>query len=137
MISLHPWHTARYAAYLAIELVKGAGAIAADVATPGSKLAPAIIEFPLRCSTDLEITWLASSITVTPGTLVVGTASATEDHPATLFVHVMYAKSREQVLADLRDMESRLLRATRGRRADEVPMAPGPNPIGHDRRGRT
>lgn len=136
MMYLHPWHTARYAAFIAVELVKGATMIAADVMTPGSKLKPAIIEFPLRCSTDLEITWMASSITVTPGTLVVGTASATEDHPPTLFVHVMYADSREQVLTDLRDMESRLLRATRGRRADEIPMAPGADPIGQDGRGR-
>lgn len=116
---IHPWYAVRYVGYIAVELFLGAWQIARDVFTPGRALRPAIVELPLRCATDLEITWMASSITITPGTLVVGTAAAHGDRPASLFVHAMYAESREQVLADLRDMESRLLRVTRGRRADE------------------
>lgn len=116
---IHPWHAVRYVGFIAVELVKGASAIAVDVLTPGEGTSPAIVELPLRCESDLEITVMASSITITPGTLVLGTAAARGDRPATLLVHAMYARSREEVVADLRDMESRLLRATRGRRADE------------------
>ena len=34
--------------------------------------------------------------------------------PATFFVHVALGGTRTEILRDLRDMESRLLRATRG-----------------------
>lgn len=83
---------------------------------------PAIVELPLRCRTDGEIAAMASSITITPGTLVLGTAAGTPDTPPTLFVHALFGGTREQILDDLRDMETRLLRATRGpRRLQEDP----------------
>ncbi|MCB1255049.1 MAG: Na+/H+ antiporter subunit E [Austwickia sp.] len=75
---------------------------------------PAIVEFPLRCRSDLEISVLASSITITPGTMVLGIATAQGETPATFFVHVALGGTRTEILRDLRDMESRLLRATRG-----------------------
>jgi multicomponent Na+:H+ antiporter subunit E len=82
------------------------------------------VEFPLRCRTDLQITALSASITITPGTLVLGTAEAREGTPPTLFVHALFAPDRESVLADLRDMETRLLRAA-GAPADVRPEPSG------------
>ena len=41
---------------------------------------PAIVEFPLRCRSDLEISVLASSITITPGTMVLGIATVSYTH---------------------------------------------------------
>ncbi len=111
---LHPLSTIRYAGFIAWEVVTGTATVAIDAFTPGKKATPMIVEYPLRCSTDAEITIMASSITITPGTITVGIAPALDHAPASLFVHSMYSGSREELLAELHVMESKLLRATRG-----------------------
>lgn len=111
---IRPWSTLRYAVWITAEIVSGAVRIArTDLRGPGD-LSPAVLELPLRCRTDLEITLMASSITITPGTLTVGIAPGAPDRPATLFVHALYAADPDAVRAGLRDMEDRLLRMTRG-----------------------
>ncbi len=111
------WHAVTYVLFVLVELVRGSLTLARDVLTPGLAVTPAVVELPLRCVSDVEISLLASSITITPGTLVVGTAAAQGSTPATLFVHCLYARDLPETVAGLRDMEDRLLRATRGRRA--------------------
>lgn len=111
---IHPVHALSYFVFITREIVSGALVLAADVLTPGSKVTPMIVEYPLECSTDSEITLMASSITITPGTLTVGIAPAGEHTPPTLYVHSMYAPDRAATMAGLRDMEQRLLRMTRG-----------------------
>jgi len=81
---------------------------------------PMIVELPMRCATDLEVTLFASSITITPGTLVTAIAAGTSTTPPVIFVHALFEKSEESALDGLIDMESRLLSMTRGR-------APGPH----------
>ncbi len=108
------WYALTYLAFIAVEVVRGSWRIARSTVRRDTRLRPSIVELPLRCRTDLEITAMASSITITPGTLVVGTAAATESAPPTLFVHSLFG-SRAEVLDGLHDMECRLLRATRGR----------------------
>lgn len=76
---------------------------------------PMIVEVPLRCRTDLEVTLFASSITITPGTLVTAIAAGTATTPPVLFVHALFEDSEEAALEGLYDMESRLLAMTRGR----------------------
>lgn len=112
---IHPVHTLSYAGYLTWEVVVGALVVARDAFTPGRGTTPMIVELPLACDTDLEITLMASSITITPGTLTLGIAPAGDDQPATLYVHSMYTAERADTIASLRDMERRLLRVTRGR----------------------
>ena len=111
-------HLLAYIGYIVIEILKGSWDVVRDTITPGVGSTPSIVEMPLRCRTDLEVTALASSITITPGTLVVGTAYAGEgdEEPPVLFVHSLYGSGREDVLDGLRDMERRLLLVTRGRR---------------------
>ncbi|MBE9403342.1 Na+/H+ antiporter subunit E [Brachybacterium sp. p3-SID1565] len=109
------WYGLTYVLWIVVEIVKGSMDVAKGAYSRGTKSSPAIVEFPLRCTTDAEIIAMASSITITPGTLVVGTAHGTEAEHPSLFVHALFAESREQVLADLTDMEDRLLRVTRGR----------------------
>lgn len=108
------WHLLSYLLFIGREVLKGSWLIASDALTPGHDATPAIVELPLRCRSDLEVTAMASSITITPGTLVVGTASAADEGDTpTLFVHSLYGRSRAEILDGLRDMESRLLRVTR------------------------
>lgn len=125
-------HLLSYVAFILAEVVKGSWHVARDALTPGLDSTPAIVELPLRCRSDLEITAMASSITITPGTLVLGTAAAQGDDPPTLFVHSLYEPDRAQLIAGLRDMESRLLRVTRGRgqgrTSDATPSEAGEGP---------
>ena len=106
--------TLAFVLFVLREVVAGSARVTLAALGPPGRSRPAVVEFPLRCRSDLEVTALASAITITPGTLVLGTASALGDEPPTLFVHDLFSGGREAALAGLRDMESRLLRATRG-----------------------
>ncbi|GHD04910.1 Na+/H+ antiporter subunit E [Zhihengliuella salsuginis] len=122
---LHPWNTVRYGAYIIREILVGTGHTARFALAGRSSGALAIVEYQLRCATDLEITWFASSITITPGTLVVGMAPGASGSPATLFVHSMFDNDRDSVVDGLREMEDGLLRMTRGKSADLEPRTGG------------
>lgn len=111
---INPLRVAAFASWLTVQIVKGAVDVAKDALLPGVDMQPAILELPLRCTTDLEISVMASSITITPGTITVGIASAAGAAPPTLYVHAIYADDPEAVRADLRDMEDRVLTMTRG-----------------------
>lgn len=121
---MRAWYTFTYVLWIIGEIVKGSFAVAAGVYSPRTRSSPAIVEYPLRATTDLEIIAMASSITITPGTLVVGTAHGTLEEGPSLFVHVLFADSREQVVEDLREMEQRLLRASRGPGGAEAALLP-------------
>lgn len=112
---LHPWNALRYVGFITRELVAGAVKVAWEAVTPGIQSTPAIVEFPLRCRTDLEVTLMTSSITITPGTLVVGVAAGTPERPVTIFVHHMFSAGRDHTITGLKDMEDLLLLMTRGR----------------------
>lgn len=123
----NPLRVGVYGAWLAGEVIRGALRIGADVVTPGLRMSPAIVALPLHCETDLEISTMASSITITPGTITLGIAPRTGDSPPTLYVHALYGEDREEVVAELRDMERRLLVMTRGRQAGERSMQEEPS----------
>ncbi len=111
----NPLQAVSYTFYIVRAIVTGTLTVALDAFSPGKGVTPMIVELPLECSTDLEITLMASSITITPGTLTLGIAPSDGGTPATLFVHSMYTVRREDTIASLREMEQRLLRMTRGK----------------------
>lgn len=106
-------HALSYVWFLVVEVNKGSYKVLARALGRGDH-DPMIIEFRTRCRSDLEIAALASSITITPGTLVLGTAAAHGDAEPSLFVHSIFTRDRAEAMAGLRDMETRLLRVTRG-----------------------
>ncbi|MGW9551572.1 Na+/H+ antiporter subunit E [Citricoccus zhacaiensis] len=108
------WNMVGYLVWLIGQVISGSLQVARRALTPGTFAEPSIVGFPLRCATDLEVTWMASSITITPGTLVVGTAHGTDTEPATVFVHSVFDSDLNSVRDGLRDMEDRLLKMTRG-----------------------
>ncbi|HEY4614966.1 MAG TPA: Na+/H+ antiporter subunit E [Citricoccus sp.] len=116
-------HMLTYLAWLVGQVIAGSLTVARRALTPGAFAEPSIVAFPLRCRTDLEVTWMASSITITPGTLVVGTAHGSDTEPVTVFVHSVFDADRESVRDGLRQMEDRLLRMTRGPRWADSPGA--------------
>jgi multicomponent Na+:H+ antiporter subunit E len=122
---INPLRLIGYCAWIGKEVVSGSLDVISGIFKPGEYGNPMIVQLPLRCRTDVEVTLMASSITITPGTLVVASAAGDGDTPPTLFVHALFGDSEDDVLEGLYDMETRLLTMTRGRAPAEIsPAAP-------------
>lgn len=92
------------------ELVKANIEVAIEVMTPKFKMTPGIVKFPLDAETDLEISFLANLISLTPGTLSLDVS----DDRKVLYVHSMYIKDRESFIASIKNgFEKRLLEILR------------------------
>ena len=102
-------------------LVTSSGAVLHDLITPGDDARSGIARVRTSCRTDLEVTVLSSLITLTPGTLTLGTrrAGAVDDEPGDpdarrlLYVHGLYFDDADGLRADVHDMERRMLHALR------------------------
>nr|WP_245325392.1 Na+/H+ antiporter subunit E [Microbacterium amylolyticum] len=107
-----PFRLIGYVFWFAGQLVSSNWKVLHDNLTPGQGTQNGIARMPTKCRTDLELTLLASCITLTPGTLTIGT-DTTGDGTRVLFVHGMYADSPDVLRAELQVMQNRLLRALR------------------------
>lgn len=111
------WFSVALVGYLVAELVTGS---LHNVRQSFRRAQPTmIVQMPLRARTDLEIFWVSTLIGATPDSFVIGTAGAMPgsphgDQPATLFIHMVGIDDRWEALAQLQDLERRVLRATRG-----------------------
>lgn len=87
-------------------LVRSNLQIAREILTPGWSQTPRILRYPVSGLTDVETTILASSITLTPGTLAIDVS----DDGAFLYLHCMYARDRAAQIKDLNALRERLER---------------------------
>ncbi|MDP2013593.1 MAG: Na+/H+ antiporter subunit E [Actinomycetota bacterium] len=101
------------ALWATVAIVRASAMVARDIVAPSARLAPGVLIVPLRCRTPLEVSLFTGLITLTPGTLVVGI----DPRLTEVWVHGMYAADPEELRDDLIDIEGRVLRALRGRRA--------------------
>lgn len=100
--------------YLLWEILLSNISLAWLVIQPKPDLDPGIIAVPLRVRTGLEITMLASAITLTPGTLTVELQRGEQGEPI-LYVHSLRIKNPEQMRASIRDgFEAMILRISSG-----------------------
>ena len=97
--------------------------VAYRVLAPWAPIKPSVIVLPLRVETDLGITTIANSITLTPGTL---TMDYDAEHNA-LIVHTLYMPDRESVVRPIRTWENYALVIfnERGMPGDPIPEIPG------------
>ncbi|PSP94547.1 cation transporter [Halobacteriales archaeon QS_4_62_28] len=97
------------AAYLVLfgtELIKANINVAYRVLAPSMPIEPRVIELPLRVESDLAITTIANSITLTPGTL----SMDYDDERNSLYVHAIAGANREAIVAPIRAWEDYALR---------------------------
>lgn len=106
---LRTWRTVAFLGYYSRVFLLANLVVAREIVTPGSGLAPAVLELPLRSRTPLEIASIAHLIALTPGTLVLEVRTT----PPTLFVHGMHASDPDRFLDRLTDLEERLLTVVR------------------------
>lgn len=112
---------AKYLTVFVWELVTANLDVARRVLSPSMPMEPAVIEVPLRVETDLAITTIANSITLTPGTL-------TMDYDAernALYVHAIAGTDREAVVDPIRTWENYALVVFD---EDREPGSPVPEP---------
>lgn len=83
----------RYGAIFSWELMKANVEIAIAVLRPRLTFKPAILAVPVGCRSRLELTMLANSISLTPGTLVI---DVSEDGRV-LYVHAMFGEDPNAV----------------------------------------
>lgn len=111
-----PWRIITFLFWYAKEFLVANALVTADVLRPKKKMKmnPAIIAVPAASETDAEWTMISNLITLTPGTM---TLTISRQHRI-LYVHGMFVDSRESLVADIQEMEDRMLGAMRRRLGD-------------------
>jgi multicomponent Na+:H+ antiporter subunit E len=102
-----------YAIYLTWQIILTNIGLAWVILQPRPKLNPGIISVPLTVTTGLEITTLASSVSLTPGTLSIDLGE-NEDGERVLYVHTLTLEDPDIFRARIKNgFESLILRVTR------------------------
>ena len=96
----------RFAAYFIRILVIANWQVAKLVLDPAMPIHPRIIRYDVAGLTPLQITSLASSITLTPGTLAVDLSP----DDSFLYIHCINAPDRERALRELDELKHRLMK---------------------------
>ncbi|UGY94552.1 Na+/H+ antiporter subunit E [Streptomyces gobiensis] len=105
---------AAFLGYFSYRFIEANLIIAWEILSPG-RLAPAIVELPLRCRTRGEIVVLASLISLTPSTLMIEVRT----NPPILYVYGTHADDVDSFRRELRKLETSMLAAMRP--TDDVP----------------
>lgn len=87
------------------ELIKANLRVAFDIITPPWHMKPGVIAMPLKAKTELEITFVANLISLTPGTLSLDVS----DDRRVLYIHAMFLDDEQEVRQGLEEMERRAL----------------------------
>lgn len=106
----------RYLPWLAGQLLLSTARLTRDVATPGSTQRPRIVRLDMTGLSELEVALLTSSITITPGTLVLAVATADADHGRAAYVHGLFGDDERELVEGLEQMRERVCSTVRGAR---------------------
>jgi multicomponent Na+:H+ antiporter subunit E len=121
--SLRPLpYAAMYLATFVWELLTANVDVAYRVLAPSMPINPAVVEVPLRIESDLAITTIANSITLTPGTLTMDY----DPEQNALYVHSIDGTDRDAIVEPSRRWEDYLLVVfdERLKPGDPVPARP-------------
>lgn len=94
------------------QIMTSSGAVLKDLVTPGVTAHPGIARVRTDCRTDAEITMLSAMITITPGTLTMGT-HIDDDGVRWIYVHSLYDGDPASVADGSIDMQNHILTAMR------------------------
>lgn len=109
---IHPVAVLRFGLHFARELVTATASVAVTVLRPRMELEQGIVAIPLRASSPIVVSFIANSISLTPGTLTVdvrprsfGIEDGHHDEAPTLYVHTLIVGDPEDVRRDARRLE--------------------------------
>jgi multicomponent Na+:H+ antiporter subunit E len=98
----------RFAGYFFRILITANWQVAKEVLSPGQGITPRLIRYDVSGLSDLQVTTLANSISLTPGTLAVDLSPGSREK-RWLYVHCMFADDRAKTVADIDELKRRLL----------------------------
>jgi multicomponent Na+:H+ antiporter subunit E len=100
----------RMLAFFLWELLLANLRVARDVLTPHPRMRPGIVAIPLDAKTDPEIVFLATLITLTPGTITLDVS----DDRRVMYIHAMYIDDLDALRRGIKDgFERRALEVLR------------------------
>lgn len=97
---VRPFALLRYLGHMVVALVRSNVELAWEVLTPTDHTQPGLLEVRLPPSSELVLTVVANSITLTPGTMTLGLDTET----ATLTIHVLHLRDVDAARADIRQL---------------------------------
>lgn len=104
---------AAYVVYLVWAIVKSSFQVAGIILSPHARLRQGIVAIPVDPCTDFELALLASSITLTPGTLSIDVAKDAAGQRV-LYVHNLIVDDPDEMRRQIKaDFERRILQFTR------------------------
>ncbi len=108
---LAPWRLAAFALYFTRILVKANLQVAWEVITPGFTMSPRMLRYDVSGLTPVQVTTLASAISLTPGTL----SCDIREEDSALYIHCMYASDRQAALRDIDELRDHVMKEVFGR----------------------
>ncbi len=106
---MRPWVLLPFLAFYAWVLLLSNLDVALQVVSPLHRMSPGVIACRLRCSTPLEVTFLANLITLTPGTLSLDV----DREGKVLYVHGLHVRDPDRFRRGIAKLEDRLLKVLR------------------------
>lgn len=97
---VRPLALLRYLGHMLVALVKSNIQLAWEVLTPTDYTKPGLLEVRLPPSSELVLTVIANSITLTPGTMTLGLRAET----STLVIHVLHLRDVDAARAEIEQL---------------------------------
>ncbi len=94
----HPLAVMRYLLVFVYDIVRGSFEVAYLIVRGPARLRPVFVEVPLALQSDLAISVLANTISLTPGTV----SALLSDDRRTLFVHTLDTEDADALVADIK-----------------------------------
>lgn len=113
---VRPLALLRYLGHMLFALVQSNVQLAWEVLTPTDYTKPGLLEVRLPASSELVLTVIANSITLTPGTMTLGLDADT----STLVIHVLHLRDVDEARAEIEHLH-RLVSSALVRRAVSPP----------------
>lgn len=107
-----PFRLAGFMFWFAWQVLASSHGVFRDVFTRPDESNPSIVGYDAASTREWELALLSILISLTPGTLVLGTRSTHEHAPFTLYVHTMY-ETPDEVRDSVRSLEARMRTALR------------------------
>lgn len=105
-----PWLAIRYLFVVIYDIVVANMQVAVLVLGPTSRLRPGFVAIPIELSTDVGITVLASTVSLTPGTV----STEVSEDKQWLYVHALHLDNEQELIDEIKQRYERPIKEILG-----------------------
>jgi len=102
------YYVIEFLVFYLMKLVESNIVIAYDILTPKMHTNPCLIKVPLTIISNIGLLLFSNLLSMTPGTLSIDIS----DDKKFMWVHVLYNKSEEEMLAEIQEIQGKISRIT-------------------------